>query len=223
MKELNSFEKGLIALQIILNIIIFVIDGKIDYLGFLTGLTGVFCVVLGAKGHISTFYFGAVNILLYVFISVKSRFWGESMLNGLYYFPMQFVGYYYWKKKTYKDPEHRGTIHTRFMSKTWRIRLFVGSITTIIAYYNVLVWLKGSAPGLDATVSILSLIAMYLSVKRYTEQWVVWIVVNSITISLWVFALWNHKPHALLMIIMWSIFLINSFYGYFNWKKLAER
>lgn len=220
MKEFNSFEKGLITLQITINLIIFIIEGKIDYLGFITGLSGVLCVVLGAKGNISTYYFGAVNILFYIYISLKSRFWGEAMLNGFYYFPMQFIGYYYWNKKLSKSGSKHKTIQTRSMSNKWRIGLLLVSTTAICAYYFVLVWLKGSAPALDATVSVLSFIAMYLSVKRYTEQWLVWIVVNSITIALWVFALWHYKPHALLMIVMWSIFLINSVYGYFNWKKL---
>lgn len=66
--------------------------------GILAALTGVWCVILTGKGKRSSFLFGTVNVLLYAYIAYGARYYGEVMLNLLYYFPMNFVGWFVWKK-----------------------------------------------------------------------------------------------------------------------------
>ena len=66
--------------------------------GILAALTGVWCVILTGKGKRSSFLFGTVNVLLYAWIAFGARYYGEVMLNLLYYVPMQFVGFFVWSQ-----------------------------------------------------------------------------------------------------------------------------
>ena len=59
---------------------------------------GIFCVVLCAAGKKSQYYWGFVNITAYIMVAWYSRYYGEVMLNALYYLPTQFVGMYFWNK-----------------------------------------------------------------------------------------------------------------------------
>ena len=60
---------------------------KDTVVGIISALTGVWCVVLTGKGKVSNFLFGIVNVVLYAYISFHARYYGEVMLNLIYYLP----------------------------------------------------------------------------------------------------------------------------------------
>jgi nicotinamide mononucleotide transporter len=59
--------------------------------------------------------------------------------------------------------------------------------------------------------------------KRFAEQWAVWIAVNILSIILWVSALLATGGNDWTMLVMWSAFLVNSVYGYVNWVKMSKQ
>lgn len=63
-------------------------------MGIIGATTGVACVVCTGKGKLSAYLFGLINCVLYAIIAYKAHLYGETMLNALYYVPMQFVGFY---------------------------------------------------------------------------------------------------------------------------------
>lgn len=219
LKSLTKFEIGLILSICLINVYLGIVDGSNDFIGLTACITGVICVVMTAKGHISCYYFGLVNILAYVYIAYISKFYGEVMLNGLYYLPMQFIGIYLWKKNM---NEGDNIVKGKTMTIKQIILLVLTSIVSICIYSLVLQKLHGNLPIIDATSTVLSVFAMYLSVKRYAEQWLLWIVVNVVTIIMWTFAFINGDANSVAMIVMWSAYLLNAIHGYINWKKLAN-
>ena len=71
----------------------------------IAAICGVVCVVLCAAGRKTQYYWGFANIVAYIIVAWTSKFYGEVMLNALYYLPTQFVGMYVWKKNYNKDKE----------------------------------------------------------------------------------------------------------------------
>lgn len=63
-------------------------------MGIISATTGVACVVCTGKGKLMAYVFGTVNVVLYAIISLKAKYYGEVMLNLIYYFPMEFYGFY---------------------------------------------------------------------------------------------------------------------------------
>ena len=98
-RVLNLYDWFLIVGVIASNIIYSVMTGTLDVLGSVAGITGVLCVVLVAKGSIWNYIFGLVNVSLYAYISYKAALYGDAALNALYYVPMQFVGWWQWRKR----------------------------------------------------------------------------------------------------------------------------
>jgi nicotinamide mononucleotide transporter len=74
---------------------------------------------------------------------------------------------------------------------------------------------------IDAATNILSVAATILMMMRFREQWVCYIVLNVLTIIMWSIRAANGSPDGLLMIVMWSAYLINAVYGFYNWTKGA--
>ncbi len=66
------------------------------------------------------------------------------------------------------------------------------------------------------------MIASILMVARYSEQWVMWVVVNVVSVVLWLLVLIKGDMSAVTLLVMWSAYLLNSTYGYVNWRKMAK-
>lgn len=187
-------------------------------IGMITMLTGIWCVVLVAKGKRLNFYPGVINAILYAYIAYQSRLYGEVMLNALYFLPMQFIGYWVWTKTIDKND----SVKARMLSSWKRIALILGTGIAVYAYGLFLQRINGNFPFTDATSTVLSVIAMILMTLRYGEQWMLWIFVNIVSIIMWV-GTYRQSGEGLSMIVMWSAYLVNAFYGMYNWNKMSKK
>ncbi len=215
--RLNAFNWSLIAAIILLNVADMLFLGQTDAVATIASIAGVLCVVLSANGHISCYLFGLIEVSLYVLISWKARFYGEVALNGLYFLPMQFIGFLNWRKNIDSD----ALIKAKSLTKNQKITAFISIVVLTVAGGFVLERIEGNIPYLDASTTMLSIAAMFLMVRAFVEQWWLWIIIDLLTVGKWVVAMTHHEPNSAIMVAMWSVFLINSLYGYWNWKKLA--
>jgi len=217
-KKFNLFEWILVVGIITLNIISFIVTKETNWIGIIASITGVMGVVMGAKGHISNYYWAIINIFAYGIVCFQTKFYGEVILDVIYYLPMQFVGIYMWKKHLDKD----NIVKTRGLNIKQMVFVTIISIVGILGYGMFLKSINGYLPFFDSTINVLTIIAAYLSVKRFKEQWIIYIVLNIITICMWTIALINNELNSLVMIIMFSFYLANAVYGYINWTKLER-
>ena len=220
-KVLASFDWLLIISIISLNIAYAILTKEIDLMGAVAGISGVICVVLVAKGNILNYFFGLINVSLYAYISYQSALYGDALLNALYYLPMQFIGWFNWIRRTKADD--RSKIEAKRMNLKQRLMISILSISLVLIFAYILFKLKDPQPLKDSATTILSIIAMFLMVRAYMEQWVLWVLVNIISVIMWIVCYVNDMPHAMLMVIMWAVYLLNSINGWVHWLKLSEK
>ena len=179
----------------------------------LAAVCGVFCVVLCAGGKKSQYYWGFVNIVAYIVIALINKYYGEVMLNALYYLPTQFIGLYVWGKHYNKPADQVDGLR---MAGKHIIVWSVCSVAGIFVYKLILDALGGNATLLDSMSTVFSIVANALMVMRYREQWALWIVVDVVTVIMWIIA------GDFLMTVMWAIYLINAVYGWIMWTKMSR-
>lgn len=213
------------------NVIYSVMTGTLDIIGSLAGITGVLCVVLVAKGSIWNYLFGVVNVSLYALISYKASLYGDAALNALYYLPMQFIGYWQWRKRgaaTSSDDAKKisGSDDVRVKARrmTWiqRIYLAAGCVAAIIAVGLLLRHLGDPQPFKDSTTTVLSIVAQALMALAFMEQWCLWIITNIVSVVMWIICVARGEAHAGVMVIMWVFYLLNSLNGLRVWLKLSR-
>lgn len=187
-------------------------------LAIASSLANILCVLLVAKGKMSNYFWGLIGVVTYGIIAYQSKYYGDTMLNVGYYLPMQFIGYYLWKNMSEKADEHL----FKFMTTSQRMKMLVIVVGCVYGYMEILRYLGGRLPWLDATSTVLSVIAMLLMAKGYAEQWVLWIFVNTVSILMWL-DVFIKEGGGVATLIMWSVFLINSIFGLVNWWKLAKK
>ena len=182
-------------------------------LGMISGIAGILCVVFVSKGKISNYFFGLIFAYTYFYVSWGSNFLGE-MNTALYvYIPSQFIGYFMWKQNMQNDNGSESVVAKALTPKGWVILLVSVAIGTLF-FVQALKAAGGSSTTLDGLTTIITVAAQLLMILRYREQWLLWIVLN--VLSIW---LWNGQPA---MYLMYSAYLLNSLYGYYNWTKLVK-
>lgn len=180
----------------------------------IAAISGIVCVVLCAAGKKAQYYWGFVNIIGYVIVSWMSRFYGEVMLNALYYLPTQFLGIYLWNKNYNKEQEE---VKGRKMRPVTTLVMLAAVAGGIVLYRMLLIKLGGSSAWLDSTSTVISVVANALMVLRYREQWTLWIIVDIVTVIMWGM---SGDP---IMTTMWAVYLVNAVYGYINWSRMSKK
>ena len=226
-KILSPYDWFLIVGVIASNVIYSILSGTMDIVGSVAGIAGVLCVVLVAKGSIWNYLFGIVNVSMYAYISYKAALYGDAALNAFYYVPMQFIGWWQWRKRgaAMSDAEADGAgVQVKARRFTWRQRavLAVGCAAAVIAGGFILRYFGDPQPFKDSTTTVLSIVAQALMALAFMEQWALWIITNVVSVVMWSICVARGEAHAAVMVIMWVFYLMNSLNGFRVWLKLSR-
>ena len=188
-------------------------------MGIVSAVTGVACVVCTGKGKLSAYIFGLVNCVLYAIISFKATLYGETMLNVLYYIPMQFVGFFVWNKHMSKETHE---VKKRKMKPLGWV-LMIASIAIFTCLYGLLLKYLGDAiPFVDAFTTISSVVAMIISVRMYAEQWWIWVAVDIFSVYMW-WCDFRSGSDNIATLLMWVVYLGNAVIMLIKWEKEARQ
>lgn len=226
-KVLSLYDWFLIAGVIVSNVAYSLLTGTMDVLGSMAAITGVLCVVLVAKGSIWNYLFGLVNVSLYAYISYKASLYGDAALNALYYLPMQFIGWWQWRRRgAAMSAAEAGDSGVQVKARrfTWKQRaiLFLGCAVAVVAVGFLLKHVGDPQPFKDSTTTVLSIVAQMLMALAFMEQWALWIITNIVSVVMWCVCVSRGEDHAGVMVIMWVFYLLNSINGMRVWMKLSK-
>lgn len=202
----------LIATAVILGVSIY---WKDTAAGIIAALTGVWCVVLTGKGKVSNFLFGIINVIFYAYISYQAKYYGEVMLNLLYYLPCSVIGLFVWKKNV---DDESGEVAKKSLGLKGAFVVYPLTAVGVIAYGFVLNAMGGTLPFVDSMSTVLSVVAQILCLKRLAEQWIMWIVIDAVTIGMWLYNYLN-GGESLATMMMWVVYLLNAIFMYIKWRK----
>lgn len=188
-------------------------------MGIISATTGVACVICTGKGKLSAYFFGLINCILYAIIAYNAQLYGETMLNVLYYVPMQFVGFYVWNKHMNEENHEVQKIHMTNKSRIlWALAMTLGTVI----YGFILKELGDAMPFVDSFTTVSSVIAMIVSVKMYSEQWWIWILVDIFSVYMW-WCNFSVGSDNLATLLMWIVYLGNAIIMCVKWEKEASK
>lgn len=170
-------------------------------------------LVLAVKQNILCWVCGIISSVLYFFIMHSAGLYMEAYLQIFYVF-MGFYGWSQWKTKTSNT--------SNFVVNTWNKsqHLFATSMVLMLSIISATMlrfFTDAALPFLDALVTWGAVVATYMVAKKLLENWIYWLVIDSISIFLFISR--GLFPTAFLF----GIYIIIIIYGYRSWsKKLQE-
>ena len=128
---------------------------------------------------------------------------------------MQILGIFQWKKHLKKTTNE---IYKTKLETKELIQLSIISILACVGAVFILKNIQDGNPIIDGITTMLSIVGMYLTVKRCIEQWVVWTIVNGLSVIMWLnIAL--KGIHVYSTALMWFVYFLLGIYFYIQWNK----
>ncbi len=199
-----------------MDIVLFEIAGRgITLIDLVCSILGLSCVFLAGRGSKANFWVG----YLYT-IALFALFWHKNLLAMLMLQPVSLciniIGHYRWTHPKQQETTVNGELRVSYLS--WLQRGFWLLAVVVLAFgWGVLLdrlFPADPHPYLDSLVTVLILVAQYLSAQKKWDCWVVWLLVNVTQLILHL-SVGNYA-----MCLVSALYLFNGVASLFHWKKI---
>jgi nicotinamide mononucleotide transporter len=181
-------------------------DLYLEIIAVVLGLGYLFFLI---KEKIICWAFGISGSLVSIFLFYRTGLYSESILY-IYYVLIGFYGFFYWKKSL---QENKNFQVTDFSIKRYVCLIILGEALSLVLAYFFDIYTDANMPYLDAHTTMFSFIASYLEAQKKLASWKFWIVINAVTVVLYL----NRDLNLYTGLTL--VYFIFSFVGYFQWKK----
>lgn len=186
--------------------------GSRNWVEIAGALLGIMYVFLSVKQNILTWLLGLLTSFLYVFVFFDSGFYADMALQSYYVF-ISIYGWFIW---AHGKPDSHGKEAlpvTRTSKKLFLILLVISLTLWIFIWLILKKFTDSSVPIGDSFITALSIVATWMLARKKIEHWLVWIVVDIVSVFLYIYK--DLYP----TVVLYIIYTIAAAWGYFVWKK----
>lgn len=179
-------------------------DQTVEIFGAIFGFLSVYFTI---RQNIWCWYFGLLQVTLYCFVFYTSKLYSDMILHVIYIF-LQFYGWYNWKY----GGSNKSTLRVTLLTHTM---FWIGLTVLVTALLGYVMQTKTDAsfPYEDAFITVASLVAQYLMIKKILQSWLFWIIVDVVAIVIYAY------KDLYFTTVLYVLFLIMAVMGYLEWKK----
>lgn len=186
-----------------------------DILEIIGACIGLLYLALEYKANVWLWPVGIVMSLFYVVIFFHGKFYADAAVY-LYYIGANVYGLAAWLRSKDQSDEAAPVriVHT---PKRQILPLALVSVALWMIIFLVLrTFTDSPIPWGDAFTTSLSVVAMWMLAQKQLEQWLLWVVVNAVSLCLYVWK--GLYPTS----VLYVVYTVVAVLGYFKWKKEME-
>ena len=176
---------------------------------------GIISVLFARKNNILVYPTGLVSTLIYVYILLEWKLFGDFIIN-IYYSVMSILGWYLWTRKKNGATEFPISVMNR---KDYLISsiIFTGTLLFVALVYYFFDKFTHWTAYVDTLTTALFFVGMWLMAKRKIENWLLWIVADIISVPLYFYKGLTFSS------IQFLLFTIIAILGYIEWRKFLQK
>jgi nicotinamide mononucleotide transporter len=209
-----------------------------NYIEVFGAIAGIIYVFLEIRQNIWLWPVGIITSAVYIWVFFINKFYADMSLQ-VYYLVISCLGWYWWARGTGRrgqgsghgaqgagdegekgrtgEAEKGGLEVTRLKPGTGIILIFVFVFLYFVMYHVLSRLTDSPVPGWDAFITSLSIVATWMLARKIYEHWFLWIVVNSVSVVL--FLTKGLYP----TVFLYFVYGIMSFAGLVAWKKTLKK
>lgn len=201
-------------------------------------LFGLLCIWYASKEKIINYLFGLINVTLFAVIFFQIQLYA-SLLLQLFFFVANIYGWYAWSRQT---PDQQTQLKIRWLpvpkAIIWVAVCVIGIVFMTFNIDPVFTFLTQIAvttmqtfglnvqmpelqpdafPFWDSTMMVLSIAAMILMTRKYVENWILWVVVDVISVAIFAY------QGVYAMALEYAILTLIALNGCWLWIRSAAR
>ena len=204
----NINEHLFMFIGIFLQLVVWYIT-KDSLVSLISGVTGIISVILCSQRKISFYFFGFIQLGTYMYLAWQQRFYGE-LIENVFYIITMLIGIVVWLKNY--NTEEQIVESKRLSDRLFYIICSIMVFICILFGYYMKYFTDNTQPFMDSFSTVPAFIAQTLLMLRYREQWIFWIIIDVVSIFMWMFA------NNWIMVIQFIFWTMNCIYGYRKWK-----
>jgi nicotinamide mononucleotide transporter len=182
---------------------------SLNYYEVLAVVFSLICVLLTIKENIWQWSVGILGVIFYLVVFYQAKLYANMWLQVVF-IALQIYGWYEWLY----GGKDKGELKISRSSFARNCFLMIAAILGTAAMAFSFAKLTDNAmPFADSAATVLSLIAQWMLAKKYLENWLVWILVNVITIVLGI----SQKLY--LTAGLYLVFFILAIIGFLEWRR----
>ena len=223
MKRLISyFSKGELLLwgfSVAAVVISFLLFDRQNWLTLVASLIGVTSLIFAAKGHPVAQAMAIIFAILYGIISWQFRYYGEMITYVFMSMPMAAFSLVSWLRNPSENKNEVRVNHLR----PAEYALLAGLTVIVTAAFFFILRYFNTANLIPSTISVTtSFVAVYFVFRRSPLYAVAYASNDMVLIVLWTLASMEDIRYVSVL-VCFAAFLVNDLYGFFNWRRMAQR
>jgi nicotinamide mononucleotide transporter len=173
-------------------------------------LLGLLYLWLEYKANIWVWIVGAIMPMVHGMLYLQSGIYADAAMQ-LYYVAAGIYGLFVWLRGEKRSEKRIDIQHT---PKKWIFSLVAVYVVLHISLYFLLTEFTDSrVPLFDSMSTALSIVAMWMLSRKLVEQWLVWLVVDMISVGLY---LYKGIPITAMLYMLYCALAVA---GYMRWRK----
>lgn len=216
-----SFSERLLwSCSVLFILVSFWLFGGQDWLTLTVSLIGATSLLFIAKGNPVGQLLTVVFSLLYGYISLTFRYYGEMITYLGMTAPMAVAALVSWLRHPYKGDRAQVQVNRLAAKEPGLLALLTAAVTGV--FYFILAAF-GTANLLPSTLSVAtSFAAVYLTCRRSPWYALAYAANDVVLVCLWVLAAMEN-PGYISVAVCFVMFLANDIYGFISWRRMGQR
>ena len=182
----------------------------LDILGF---TVGVIYLILEYKASIWLWLASIIMPAVDMFLYYKAGLYADFGM-AIYYCVAAIYGYIAWKFWGKRSDDGKKRAITRYP-----VKQILPSLLAVLAFWTLIWfiltrWTDSTVPVADAFTTALSIVALWALAQKYTEQWLLWLVVDAVCCALYVYKGIPFKA------AIYGIYTVVAVLGYRKWLAM---
>lgn len=152
---------------------------------------------------------GIAGLVLYTWTFYQAKLYGETLLQ-IICLALMIYGWYEWVH----GGENRQELPVaRTPRRAWPPLLVAGVAGSVMCAYLMRRFTDNPSPYVDASILAFSLVAQFMTARKWLENWTLWTIINAISIALYV------KRHLYPTAALYVVLLVLAIDGYRKWRR----
>jgi nicotinamide mononucleotide transporter len=170
---------------------------------------GLLYLYLEYKANIWLWLIGLIMPLVHGMLYFSKGLYADAMMN-VYYVLAGLYGWIVWKNKR---PQGQPLPISQTPASVWAKLAAVYAVLHVALFCFLYFCTDSKVPILDSSTTALSVVAMWMLSRKYVEQWLVWLVVDAVTVGLYFY---KGIP---ITAGLYTVYCALAIAGYFRWKR----
>ena len=190
------------------NILSFIAEHAIEIVGLVLGL---FYLYYEYHAKMLVWLFGLLMPMVSMAVYFNAGLYADFGIN-IYYLLAAAYGLVTWR-----GTKRKAAVKITHISMNM---LLLSMAVMLVIWYGIYLLLvhftNSTVPVLDALTTALSIVGMWMLARKHIEQWIAWIVVDAISVGLYIYK--DIPFYALL----YAVYTVVACFGYRKWCRMME-